>query len=424
MIATGTSSSAQIRRSLLWMVLLSFVLQVIAIGVLRQYRIRTEDDHFGFGWEMGRIARSIAMGQGYSNPYGGSTGPSAWEPPLYPYLMAGVFKLFGVYSAASAWVLLSINSLFTALTSIPVFFIARRTIGDRRAFCCAWIWALLPYEMYWSIHWLWDTTLGPFLLALIFVVSLKLQDWRGWKGWVVYGVLWGLAGLSNPSLLTFLPFSGLWVWRRRHRNGLSSFAHVALASAVFFACLSPWIVRNYVTFGRLILVRDDFGLQFRLGNGPDAAGILRAYMQPNLNVLEFDEFRRLGEIAYEKRCRKLAFDWMRENPGRFAAVSLKRFFYYWGGVPRPTNSTAPVDFRNSLFLASSVLAIWGLILAVRRKIPGAGLYLCLVLTYPTLYYFIYPHARYRHPIEPELLVLAVFLIANRSAGVPPATVQT
>ena len=400
------------------MVLLSFLLQIIAIGVLRQYRIRVEDDHFGFGWEMGRIARSIALGQGFSNPYGGSTGPTAWEPPLYPYLMAGVFKQFGVYSTASAWVLLSINSLFTALTSIPIFYIARRTIGERLALGTAGIWALLPYEMYWSIHWVWDTTFGPFLLALIFLTVLELQEWRGWRGWAIYGALWGIAGLSNPSLLAFLPFSGLWVWYRRYKNGMPSLREVILASAVFFAVLSPWAIRNYHTFGRLVLVRDDFGLQFRLGNGPDAEGVLRAYMQPNLNVLEFESFRSLGEVAYEKRCRQLAFDWVRQNPGRFLVVSLKKLFYYWNGVPRPSNSTAPVDFRSSAFLASSVLAIWGLVLAVKNKMPGAGLFLCLVLSYPTVYYFIYPHARYRHPIEPELLILAVFLISN--VAVAPA----
>jgi hypothetical protein len=38
-------------------------------------------------------------------------------------------------------------------------------------------------------------------------------------------------------------------------------------------------------------------------------------------------------------------------------ISLKRFLYYWNGVPRATNSVAPVDFRTS-FLATSVLALW------------------------------------------------------------------
>ncbi len=394
------------------MVLVSLVLQVAAIGVFHQYRFRPGDDHFAFGWEMGRVGRSLALGQGFSNPYGDSTGPTAWEPPLYPYLIGAVFKLFGIYSSASAWVLLTINSLFTALTTIPIFFIARKTMGEKVALWSAWTWALLPYAMYWSIHWVWDTTLGPLLLSLIFLVSLELEDWNGWKGWALYGALWGLGALSNPSLLAFLPFSGLWIWYRRHKRGLRSFAGVVLASAVFFACLTPWLARNYRTFGRFIFIRDDFGLQFRLGNGPYADGRLMAYLQPNLNVVELEKFRRLGEVAYAQDCKRQAFEWIREHPGRFAEISLKRFVYYWAGVPKESRSTALFDFRNSLFLASSVLAIWGLARAIRKKAPGASLFLCLLLSYPTTYYFVFPHARYRHPIEPELLILIVFLISE------------
>src|SRR5712664_358859 len=104
-------SRPAIPKSVLWLVLLSFLLQVASIGITHQYRTRPAEDHFAFGWEMGRVARSIALGQGFSNPYGDNTGPTAWEPPLYPYLIGGEFKLFGIYSFASAWVLLSINSL-------------------------------------------------------------------------------------------------------------------------------------------------------------------------------------------------------------------------------------------------------------------------------------------------------------------------
>jgi len=108
----------------------------------------------------------------------------------------------------------------------------------------------------------------------------------------------------------------------------------------------------------------------------------------------------------------LAFVWIHEHPGRFAVISAKRLFYYWAGVSKATASTAPVDFRNSLFLASSVLAIWGLGRAVQKNMPGAWLFFWLVLSYPTVYYFVFPHARYRHPIEPELLILMIFLISE------------
>jgi 4-amino-4-deoxy-L-arabinose transferase-like glycosyltransferase len=399
-------------KSIFWLVLLSFVIQLILIGALHQYRMRAVEDHFGFGFEMGRVGRSIALGQGFSNPYGDSTGPSAWEPPLYPYLIGGVFKIFGIYTYASAWALLSINSLFACLTTIPVFFIAQRTFGARVATWSARAWALNPYVWYWSIHWIWDTTLTPFVLAVIFMVALELEAWPGWQGWVLFGVLWGVGALANPASLSFLPFCGLWIWWRRHHNGLPSLAGVILSSLVFFLVLSPWLIRNYEVFGRFVFIRDDFGLQFRLGNNRFSDGMLFASLQPNLNPPEFQNFKRMGEISYEAYCRQRAFEWIRANPGRFVIISFKRFFYYWNGVPRPTDSLAPFDFRSSLFLASSALALWGAGRALRQKRPGAWLFAGLILTYPAVYYFVFPHARYRHPIEPELLILAVFLISE------------
>jgi 4-amino-4-deoxy-L-arabinose transferase-like glycosyltransferase len=388
------------------------VLQLAAIGVLHQYRVRVGDDHYGFGWEMGRIARSIAQGHGFSSPYEGNTGPSAWEPPLYPFLMGGVFKVFGIYSYASAWVLLTFNSLLAALTCIPIYFIAHRTFGERVALWSAWVWALNPYEWYWSIHWLWDTTFTPLVLALIFLVALELPEWPGWRGWALFGGLWGIGALANPTMLAFLPFCGLWVWRQRFKNGLPSLAGVVLSSIIFFAVLSPWLIRNYEVFGRFVFIRDDFGLQFRLGNWKGADGMLMSYLQPNLDKLELEKFQRMGELAYAADCKREAFDWIRANPGRFAVITLKRFFYYWNGVPKPTNSQSFWDFRTSLFLASSVLAVWGVVRAVRQKRRGAWLFAGLLLTYPTVYYFVFPHARYRHPIEPELVILGVFLLSE------------
>ena len=408
-----------------WLLPLSLVLQILSIGIFHQYRVRAGNDHFEFGWEMGRVARSIALGHGFSSPYEGNTGPTAWEPPLYPYLMSGVFKLFGVYTQTSAWVLLTINSVFATLTCIPIYRIAQKTFDERIARWSALGWGLNPYVWYWSIHWLWDTTFTPFILACIFLVALGLADARGAADavvrpakrsepelWAFFGALFGVGALANPTMLAFLPFCGLWIWVQRYRRGLPSLAGVILSSLVFFATISPWVIRNYEVFGRFVFLRDDFGLQFRLGNWKGADGMLMAYLQPNLNNLELQKFQSMGEIGYAESCKREAFDWVRENPGRFAMISLKRFFYYWNGVPRPTSSTLPVDFRTSGFLATSVLALWGLGRTVRQKRPGAWLFAGLVIFYPLVYYFVYPHARYRHPIEPELTILVVFLLSE------------
>jgi 4-amino-4-deoxy-L-arabinose transferase-like glycosyltransferase len=395
------------------MVVIAFALRLAFILIGHTYKFKTIDDNFGFGFEMGRIGRSIAEGHGFSSPFSGSTGPTAWEPPLYPYLIAVVFKVFGIYTHASALVLLTINSLCSALTCIPIFLIARRCFGEKVAVWTAWTWALLPNVIYWCTRWVWETSLAAFLLAVIFWLALILEDRDGFMPWAEFGLLWGLAALINTSLLSFLPVSGLWIWYRRAKLGKRSFAGVVVASLIFFVCIAPWLIRNYRTFSQFIFIRSNFGEELRLGNGPGANGLWMDYLHPTKNAYELERYREIGEIAYISQRKQEAIAFIREDYTRFAGLSLKRFVYYWGGLPHADEkSWLAGPLANSLFLASTVLAFWGLGHALRQHRPGAWLFLWLVLCYPAVYYFTFPHPRYRHPIEPELGILIVYVISE------------
>jgi 4-amino-4-deoxy-L-arabinose transferase-like glycosyltransferase len=400
------------RTSFFWMVSIAFVLRLSLIVIGHTYKFKTIDDNFSFGWEMGRIGRSIASGHGFANPFNDTTGPTAWEPPLYPFLIGGVFRLFGIYSHASAFILLSINSVFSALTCIPVFLISRRCFSERVAVWSAWLWAVLPPVMYWCTRWVWETSLAALLLAAIFWLALTFEEKDGWKPWLWFGLLWGVAALTNTSLLAFLPASGLWPWSQRSKRAKPSLRGVALASLVFAACIAPWLVRNHQTFGQFVFVRSNFGAELRLGNGPGANGTWMEYLHPSQNVFEMRRFHQLGELAYVKERRQEAIAFIHEDYVRFAGISLKRFIYYWGGLPRLSEIPALAPFKDSIFLASSVLGFWGLGRALRQHRPGAWLFLWLILSYPTVYYFVFPHPRYRHPIEPELGILMVYVVSE------------
>jgi 4-amino-4-deoxy-L-arabinose transferase-like glycosyltransferase len=412
---------ASARTSFFWMVIIAFGVRFGYIVIGHTYKFRSDKNilavqanqkDFDFGFEMGRIGRSLAQGQGFSNPFNDTTGPTAWEPPLYPFLIGGVFRVFGVYSRASAIFLLSLNSIFSALTCIPIFLIAKRCFNEKVAVSTAWTWALLPSVIFWCTRWVWETSLAALLLAIIFWLTLILEEKDGMKPWLQFALLWGVAALTNTALLSFLPVSGLWIWYRRDRRGKRSLGGVILAALLFAACVTPWLLRNYRTFGQLVFIRSNFGAELRLGNGPGADGTWMDYLHPTKNVLEMRRFRELGELAYVAERKREAITYIREDHGRFARLSLKRFVYYWGGLPKGSSSFASGFLGNSLFLASSVLAFWGLGRALRQHKPGTWLFFWLILSYPLVYYFVFPHPRYRHPIEPELGILMLYVISE------------
>jgi hypothetical protein len=123
-------------------------------------------------------------------------------------------------------------------------------------------------------------------------------------------------------------------------------------------------------------------------------------------------YRQMGEIAYVAERRREAMAFIHEDYPRFMSLNAKRFIYYWGGVPRLSEIPALAPIKNSVFLASSVLAFWGLGRALRKRKPAAWLFFWLLLSYPALYYVVFPHPRYRHPIEPELGILIVYVISE------------
>ena len=376
------------------------------------YKIKPTDENFGFGWEMGRIAASLASGHGFSNQFGPPTGPTAWEPPLYPYLTAGVFLVFGIYSKASAFVLLTLNSGCSALTCVPIFKIARRIFSEKVAVGSAWAWALLPNVMFWCTRWIWETTLSALLLATAVWLTLRLQERDGLRPWMEFGALWGIIALNSTSLLSFLPAAGLWAWYRRAKSGRRSLAGVVLSAVIFFACITPWLLRNYHTFGKFIFVRDNFGAELRLGNGNGADGTLMVYLDPPHDPSAMRQFQAMGELQYIAMRKQQALDYIKADYGRFARLSLKRFVYFWAGTPKATDPPWMSEVKNSLFLASSILMFWGLVRALRQRRAGGWLLFWLILLYPAIYYFVYPGQRYRVPIEPEMTILCVFLVTE------------
>src|SRR5258708_5094227 len=205
MAATTRGWWPRARTSFAWMFVIGLLLRVGYILIAHTYKFKGIEGTFSFGWEMGRIGRALALGRGFADPFNAQTGPTAGEPPLYPYLIAGVFRLTGIYTNASALILLSLNSVFSALTCIPVYLVGKKCFSEKVGVWTAWMWALLPSVMFWCTRWIWETSLAALLLAVIFWLTLQLEQSEGLTPWVGFVALWGVAALTNTSLLAFLP---------------------------------------------------------------------------------------------------------------------------------------------------------------------------------------------------------------------------
>jgi 4-amino-4-deoxy-L-arabinose transferase-like glycosyltransferase len=365
-------------------------------------------DHMAFGYEIGRVAQSLVEGHGFSSPFAAETGPTAWYTPVYPLLVAAIFKIFGVYTPASAWVIAAVNSACAALTAVVMIAIGRETVGARAGIIAAWIWALLPYVMQWSVRWVWDTSLSALLVAMAAYATLRTARGARARDFILLGLLWAAIANTNPTLVSLLPFSVAWIWWKLRPRPSAKYGAVVVMVVTVLGCV-PWMARNYVTMHYLGL-RSNFGEELYLGNQEGSGGRLVIGKHPIWNSEELKEYERVGELAYIAQKRRLALEFIAGHPAEFAESTLKRVAYFWIGAgddPRvhPSNLIA----QRTLLVTISLLGIWGCSLAVRKKVPGAWLLVSTLIFYPLIFYITHTHVRYRHPLDPILFLGAVYL---------------
>ena len=422
-VATGLRVKIRPWLSSPWaMVLVALALRLVVMGFFYNDRLDPARDHWTFGWETARVARSIATGQGFSSPYPEPTGPTALIPPAYTYLVAGVFKLFGIYTPASALVMLALNNLFSSLTCLPIFFIARRVFGLSTAVRAGWIWAFFPYAVALANATVWETTLTTLLFSLLVLATLRLERRTSWSAWLGYGALWALAAHTNPAVLSTLPFLGAWVWFRHWRRGENCTGVAVAASLVFLLAIAPWIWRCSLVYGRFVAFRGSIGLEILVGNSDDTSGPSNFGVLPGNNSAEMEKVKRLGEPAYMAEKQREAREIIARRPLRFAGLTLRRALYTWTGVwdfpPgwRLDDSGLPNAVIYSLV---SLLALLGLYRAIRDRRDGVLPLVIPLVFLPIAYYLTHSEVRYRHPIDPIVVIFmayGVMALRGRKSG--------
>ena len=397
-------------------VIIAFAIRIIVFAAVEHQRTVPTAENVPFGYETGNIARSIAEGKGFSSPLSIETGPTIWLTPIYPYLLAGVFKIFGVYSYKSMLMIVTLNEVFSALTCIPIFFIAKRVGGPALGASAAWLWAIFPHAIMLPIEWVWDTSLAALMAALILWATLAIRDSNRVKDWIGYGLLWGVGLMVNASILAVAPFLLLWLaldLRKKSRRWIQLPATALILMGV--VCV-PWTVRNYVVFHRVIVFRSNFGLELWLGNNDQVPDTWAGYLHPSDYPPEREKYVRMGEIKYMQLKQSEAISFMESHPRDTLRFFWRRFVDNWMGTWDPIqdvwnslSTLGRIKLASNIFL--SLFGLLGLLFMFREKSAYAFPIAMFPLVYPIVYYITHTSVRYRHPSDPAMMVAAAYAAA-------------
>ncbi len=376
-----------------------------------------------FSYETGNVAKAVAKGEGLSSPYHFPTGPTAILPPLYPYFLAFIFKIFGIFSIKSAIAALTVNCIASALTCIPLYYISKTLFGHNVGCITASVFAIHPSPVWYAINTVWDTSVFTFFCMVLMYWLMLLPDRPSIMNTVLFGIFTGLTILVKTLIIIFYPVLLVWLFLKSSFTLKNRIYHVAGICLVTFVTLVPWILRNYIIFDRIML-RSNFGLELLIENnmkiwntfetsGNDSNALWREH--PYVNHREFLVYKRLGEVKYMDMCLDRAKAFIKQHPGKFLKLTMRRIIIFWFGNLGEKNewkgnlksSFSMSGIKKLVLILPLPFMVIGILSAVKRKIdillPAA--YLILL---PAVYYFTHVFPRFRCPVEPIILMFAVY----------------
>lgn len=385
--------------SLRFICLVAFCVRLLALSMVQQWPMNEGSQLWKSGPEIVNIAVSIASHRGFSSPFGVPSGPTAWIPPVYPYLVATIFMTLGPRSNLAALSILTMQALFSALTCIPVYGIGKQAFDETSAIWASWGWALFPYAIVIPGLFVWETAMSGFLLTFLCYLCLDLQQARV-STRIALGVVWGIAALTNAALLSVMPVFLLCPYLRKPLHLPGKPIATILAVAALVVC--PWFLRNWHEFGAVVPVRSNFGEELWLGNHEGGTGRIEFGLGPADNESERERYRELGEISYVAQRRTEAMKFISENHAQFLRQTFYRLRYWWFAE----GETAPLFvFYRILALVSLV----GMAMALRTITKSSVLTIvATMIVYPVVYYLTDVYARYRYPLEPFMVLVASF----------------
>jgi hypothetical protein len=374
-----------------------------------------DNDHLGA--EYFNMARSLVAGQGFANPFlGQQTGPTAWMPPILPYILAGLLwmcegsriDVLGEVVFFQVCVLSGTGWLVIALAQKTT-----RRLGPVFA-ATAFLSALLyDFHMWFQFtHDCWLVLLALNLLITGLCWSQPLHTWRAATAWGLFG---GLCALINP--IVGLVWTVMCVFVGIRQRAWSRLAVAAVAAGLM---LAPWTIRNYLVFNRFIPIKSNLSYELYQSQCLQDRGRLQritfVHHPYHARGLEREQYQTLGETGYLDLKRQQFLQAVEADPWDFLERVGDRFLaatiWYEPMAPpdtieRPwlvwfTRLTHPLPFLALLFL---------MVGGVRTRLSAAqwivmGVYILYLLPYIVVSYY----DRYGAPLIGVKVLLVIWAI--------------
>ena len=377
------------------------------------------------GFEVSSVAFSaVCAGEGYSSPFGGGTGPTAWAAPGVVAVFAFAFATAGCFTGGSVLVLQAIAVTVSAGLVVLAATVSRRLYVSR----VAGLWAAaLVAVSFWDLrHYLsasWhDLNLPALGLTAVLAALLVVRE-RPTPGRVAAcAAVSAAAGLVNPVLLVAAGAGLAWLAVRGSLRPVGTVKAVLGFLLIHLAVVGPYVLWQHGRLDRWVLVKSNLPFELYLGNRPDVGGVLTAEAldrhHPGQSREAFRRYRVLGEAEFLRRS---GLQFVRElEPARFLRATARRVwhFFFWHHRQPWDGGWSLVAERIAGALPGLVLLGYPLLRGRHRRRSGDLLVYVVLGAYAAPYLVTGVTERYVAVLTPAVLILLAGLVSGAARSVP------
>lgn len=370
-----------------------------------------------------KAALSLMNGMGY-RIYGHI---SAYEPVGYPLFLTFIYSIFG----ASFWVAKIANVILSCIGLILIYLIAKKCFHKKYAYICALIYGLLPLNIIYTSVISTEIIFTTLYLLLLFLI-LKRENIK--YNNIIIGILLGILTLIKPYMMIyqcvifFIDVVSLHSFKKSIKNFI-------IISSVLLVTISPWTIRNYIVFHKLIPVSTNGGYNLYINNNPDAIGSWRSPLKIQGSIIlkyknKNDNF--WDEVKVDEEGKKAAYDWIKNNPYKFITLGVKKVGNtfltsdsgFWAtdylSTPGKSKYKAPLQFINKKLHFFTIIAMFlyfaiVLVKTLCKKIKNYFIHIMIIINilfFLAITFVFEGQPRYLFPLWPIFIIAVVYALKN------------
>lgn len=355
------------------------------------------------------------------------------RPPLYPFLMAGVYQLFGLENFQAV----RLVQLALSLVTVVVVYGLGVTLFSRRVGTwAAGITCFYP-SLLGANYLLLTETLFTLLLCTFCLVLVRAMKRDSVWLLALAGVTLGLAALTRSIVWLFPPVLGVFLLMAWKGNPLHRIGAVAVFVFAFATILAPWTVRNTRLQETFVTVDVMGGRNFMTGNYQHTP-LYRSWATIGISgenswahelhtSYPREEWETQGKL--DKLAMRHTVKYVLANPGLTFQRAIIKFFDFWGlerellagaseGFFGPLSQTAIIALTLTIFstyAVSLLLGIQGFILTPSADWRGHWFLLLVIAFICGMHTLVFGHSRYHLPLMPLIFLYSATAVLHLSS---------